>query len=157
MAKLEPETFASRVMAERLVSQHDTNWVSPGSQNTTRRDRKPAAYGAMIVVTCWCGWSAIELDRLDGRVRVWTALATERDLLYSDRMICVIPGFEFNPIGRMFLGQRHVMMVAFRDTDVDAILTMPECPVRLIVTTSSQLPAADLERLRERFGVENVE
>ena len=72
-------------------------------------------------------------------------------------MVCAIPGFEFNPLGRMFMGRRHVMVVAYRDTDADAILTMPECPVRLVVTTSSQLPAADLERLRERFGAENAE
>jgi hypothetical protein len=118
---------------------------------------KPAVYLVLIGGVCWSAWGVIAQHRLDARIREWTALATEKDLLYSDRQLCLIPGFETNPIGRVFMGRRHVMVVAYRDTDVDAILEMPECPVRLVVFLGPQLPGKHAERLRERFGPENVE
>lgn len=122
-----------------------------------RRWLKPALYLFLLGSVCWTAREVIEQLRLDARILEWTALATERDLLYSDRQLCLIPGFETNPIGRMFMGRRHVMVVAYRDTDADAILDMPECPVRLVVFLGPQLPTEHAERLRERFGSENVE
>ena len=113
---------------------------------------KPAVYLVLIGGVCWSAWGVIAQHRLDARIREWTALATEKDLLYSDRQLCLIPGYETNPIGRVFMGRRHVMGVAYRDTDADAILEMPECAVRLVVFLGPQLPAELVQGPREQFG-----
>ena len=118
---------------------------------------KPSVYIVLIGGVCWSAWGVVAQHRLDARIHEWTALATEKDLLYSDRQLCLIPGYETNPIGRVFMGRRHVMVVAYRDTDADAILEMPECPVRLVVFLGPQLPSEHAVRLRKRFGPENVE
>lgn len=114
---------------------------------------KPAAYLAKMGAVGWCVLATIEQHQLDRRIREWTSLALQRDLLFSDQSVCMISGYELKPVGRVLLGRRHVMVVAYRDTDVDAILTMPECPGRLIVTTGSILTAEH----RERSGAENVD
>jgi hypothetical protein len=69
-----------------------------GGLRLIRAGIKAAANAAMLLALCWADWSAIELDRLDSHVRAWTVLGLERDQLFSDRMVCAIPGLESNPV-----------------------------------------------------------
>jgi hypothetical protein len=54
------------------------------------------------------------------------------------------------------LSRRAISVLVFDEADVEALLSMPDCPVKLFVQTDQDVPATVVERLMERFGAENV-
>ena len=79
-------------------------------------------------------------------------LAQEKQLVFRDHKLCIVPGYEMHPVGRVLLGRREIMVAVFHPEDIDALLTMPECPVQLAVMVGSTLYVEGVKRLRERFG-----
>jgi hypothetical protein len=54
------------------------------------------------------------------------------------------------------LSRRAISVLVFDEADAKTLLSMPDCPVKLFVQTDQDVSARVVERLKERFGAENV-
>jgi len=65
--------------------------------------------------------------------------------------VCVIPGLEYHELGRRVLGQRKVSVAVYDADEAQNLISMPPCPVKLVVETLSSTPADVVTLLREGF------
>jgi hypothetical protein len=67
---------------------------------------------------------------------------------------CIVPGFEDSDIMGSLLGRRQITVIVSDVADLEKLLSMPPCPVKLVVETVANTPPHVVTRLRERFGAD---
>lgn len=107
--------------------------------------------------TVWAAWLSITAARTEQAVREWEKQALARDLPVSSWRQSDIPGLESIGIAGELVGRWRALVAVIRETDVDELLDLPDCPVRLTVCTGKDITPEQRDKLCKRFGAENVE
>ncbi|QDT57018.1 hypothetical protein Pan44_50830 [Caulifigura coniformis] len=89
--------------------------------------------------------------RIEAATHAWIRKAAARNLVCMSDTVCVIPGLEYHELGRRVLGQRQVRVAVYNAEDAHNLVSMPPCPVKLVVDTLSSTPPDVVTMLRERF------
>jgi hypothetical protein len=107
----------------------------------------------LIVVTAF---GAYRQRRVHSDLEGWRDAARARGLSTRLSLVCDVPGLSDSDLARQFIGRFRVHAWARNETDVETILSLPACPVRLLVMADREVSAQSIERLRDRLGAENV-
>jgi len=113
--------------------------------------RKVFAIAAAFVVF---GYALVAWENNRERaIDAWQLAASERHplpVVYDS--VCSVPFVRDYALLRHIFGRRQITAVVLNTPDADKLLTMPPCPVELVVNTVASTPPEDLRRLRKRFG-----
>lgn len=123
------------------------------STETAQLSRRRRRWLAIVLLI---GLGAVALIlramRLEERTRAWLAEANRRSIVTDYETVCIIPGFRDNQLGKLLLGRRQIFAVATQPSHVDSLLSMPACPVKLLVGTGVDLPDPDVARLQQHLA-----
>ena len=110
-----------------------------------------------MAVMIWMTYRSCDLDHqiAQWQEKTWNknigVLKTSDDILPS----LPIPGAG-GSLRIPFLERRGFQVLVSGPDGIEDALSLPACPVQLVIVTSSSVDDADRQRLRDRFGTDNV-
>lgn len=129
--------------------------MTESSPRPNRRWRRLVVGLALFAIVA--GLLTYRSNRQQRAVRDWFALLNAGSLFGGVRKETSVPAFERIPFARQLLGRETALIFIVNDDDARHLLHIPECPMPIRVTTNRRVSTGLRDRIRDRYGAENVE
>lgn len=115
-----------------------------------RRWRWPVALAIVGTAAVAIGFRQ---NRIAAATHAWLLEASQgTPLMLSFKTVGPVRGLEQFEILQHVVGHKRITVAVFDADDAVKLLSMPPCPVELLLEVGSRTPSEDVDRLRNRFG-----